>query len=198
MENEIWELVGILIGDGNLWMDERHYRIELTLNPITDQDYLLNYIVPMFRKLTQNKIVIKERQRALRMRICDKALFYRFLELGLYPRKEKLKKLDFLNNLNIEQRKLVIRGLVDTDGHVGKGYYINISTSSRFLAKWVSSTLKELNFNPMIRIRKYQNINFRDLYIIDIRGRIYVEKWMLEIGFSNKYKFYKALSALSK
>ena len=33
------ELAGVIMGDGNLWTDNRHYRVELTGDPELDREY---------------------------------------------------------------------------------------------------------------------------------------------------------------
>ncbi|KXA93393.1 hypothetical protein AKJ64_00675 [candidate division MSBL1 archaeon SCGC-AAA259E17] len=39
LNGKIAELLGAIIGDGNLWSDDRHYRIELTGDPSLDASY---------------------------------------------------------------------------------------------------------------------------------------------------------------
>jgi hypothetical protein len=200
-DNKIWELIGVLIGDGNLWSNRAHWRIEVTGDKLKDKCYFFNYLKPMFKKYTNNKIKFRERQRALRLRICSKNLFYMLTDLGLNQRKEKLRNLNFLEKLSLDKKILVIRGLVDTDGSVyktkGGKICIQIATSSKFLAYWIKLTLEKLNFKPYINKCTDKRPNRKIIFRVYVYDKLGLEKWLKIIGFSNEYKLIKALKILS-
>lgn len=199
MNNEIWELVGVILGDGNLWSEGRHYRIEITGDIKKDRDYFNNYLKNKFRKFTQNKISIKIRSRGLRLRINSKEFFNLLLQIGLHQRKEKIRKLNFLTKINKKQRILVLRGLVDTDGTVIKRSngqtFIEISSKSKKLSNWMKKNLDQLGFRTFIT--KYTNKNNKTIYRVWLSGKENIQMWVNLIGFSNRYKLEKSLQILS-
>lgn len=201
VDNKIWELIGIIIGDGNLWSNSTHWRIEVTGDKIKDKDYFFNYIKPLLNNYTKNKIRFRERQRALRLRICSKDLFHLLTNLGLYERREKLKNLEFLEKLSLYKSILVIRGLADTDGCVCKTkrgiIYVQVATCSKFLAYWLLSTLEKLGFKSYVSKCRDKRPNRKDIFRVYVYGESDLRKWLKIIGFSNKYKFDKALKILS-
>jgi intein/homing endonuclease len=202
MKNDfsIWELVGILIGDGNLWSNRTHWRIEVTGDKQKDRSYLLSYVKPLFENYTSSKIIVRKRQRALRLRVCSKELFHILTSLGLKQRREKILNLSFLKKLDISKRLLVLRGLVDTDGSVYKNKrgitYVQIATVSEFLAKWIKETLEKVNFKPHISRCSDKRPNRKDVFRVYVYGPLEIERWLKIIGFSNKYKLNKALKIL--
>lgn len=202
MNNEIWELVGIIIGDGNLWTDGKSAcRIEVTGDIVKDRDFIFNRVNQLFSSFTRNKIVIKERSNALRIMVVSKEFFVVLTSLVLRWGRDKIKNLEFLNNLDLNQSKLVLRGLMDTDGCIvlrsNRQVFGQIATNSEFLAKWIERTLKKLGLRPFIahsRNRKVGTITFR----VWLSGRENLQKWLDIIGFSNKLKLLKTLEILSR
>jgi len=201
MKNEIWELIGIIIGDGNLWTDWKgSFRIEVTGDLKKDRAFFLNRVKPLFSKFTKNKIVIRERSNGLRLRVVDKNLFMQLMKLGLKPHLEKLKNLGFLNTLSLNKRRLVLRGLMDTDGSVvlrsNKQVFLEISTKSEFLVNWIKESLEQLGFR-VFTTRARNKLGGNLIFRVVTSGKENVDNWINLIGFSNIVKFNRAIEILS-
>lgn len=199
MSNELWELVGILIGDGNLWTKGSKFRIDVTGDLIKDKDFIEKNVQRLFSKFTKNKIRIRERSNALRLRVVDRKLFMKLNRLGLKSGYEKLNNLKFLDDLPLNKRRFVLRGLMDTDGSVvlrsNKQVFAEIATKSEFLAYWIKCSLDKLNFRSFIT--RYTNENGKTIFRVMISGKENLQKWIDLIGFSNIVKSNKAIDILS-
>lgn len=198
MSQEFLELIGIVIGDGNLWFDKYHKRVEVTGDPVRDKEYF-RYIYNLIKGFTNNKIVMKERSNGIRIRVCSKEFYNKFIDFGMLPRRDKIGNLDFLENVKINNRIPIIRGLMDTDGSVvkrsNKQVFMEISTSSKYLSNWLDKSLKSLGFRCFIakyfdkRVSKFQ-------YHVWLSGKENIRKWLDLIGLSNNYKLEKALEII--
>lgn len=198
MSQEFLELIGIVIGDGNLWSDKYHKRVEITGDPIKDREYF-HYISNLIKGFTNNKVAMKERSNGIRIRVSSKKFYDKFIDFGMHPRKDKIENLGFLKNVMLNNRIPIIRGLMDTDGSVVKRFnkqvFMEISTSSKYLSNWLDESLKGLGFRCFItkyfdkRVSKFQ-------YHIWLSGKENIRKWLDLIGLSNKYKLEKALEII--
>jgi hypothetical protein len=150
------------------------------------------------KQFTNSKISIRYRSGGLSIRVCSKDFFNRFLQFGFHSGERKLEYLDFLNKIKSQKRKFILRGLVDTDGCVIKRtngqVFMEIATCSKFLASWINGSLKALNFRCFIT--KYTNKKNQTIYRVWLSGKENIRKWVALIGFSNKYKFDKAVEIL--
>jgi len=193
-------LIGILIGDGNLWSDGEHFRIEVTGDPIRDKDFIEGRVKELFSKFSKNKIVVKERSHGLRIRTSSKEMFLSLINLGLHQRKEKIEKLEFLKDLDLNKRKLILRGLMDTDGSViersNKQVFMQLATNSKFLAEWSRDTLIAIGLRPFIA--KSRNKSGSITFRVWLSGKENLRHWIKIIGLSNKFKLDKALNILSR
>lgn len=200
MNHDFLELVGIVIGDGNLWSDGSHGRVEITGNPMKDGPYF-NYISGLIRKFTESKISVKERSGGLRLRVSSRKFFDSFIEFGMSQRMEKIENLKFLDDIETADRIPVIRGLMDTDGSVVRRsngqVFMEISTSSKYLSNWLDNSLKDMGFRCFVASRRYKGTD-RIEYNVWLSGKENIRKWVYSIGFSNKYKLDKSLSILSE
>lgn len=199
-KTDFFELVGIVLGDGNLWNDKNHFRVEITSDPLKDNDYLRNHVAPLTQKFTKTRVTVKERSFGLRVRVTSKDFFNKFINIGMYPRDKKLEKLKFLDKIEIKNRKFILKGLMDTDGCVilrsNKQTFLEIATCSKFLSIWINDSLKLLGFRSFIT--KYTNRKNQTIYRIWLSGKENIKKWVALIGFSNKYKFDKAVEILNE
>lgn len=119
LNGKIAELVGAIIGDGNLWSDGRHYRVELTGNPNLDVEYF-RYLSEIISSELGENPRSKIRQRGLRIRVCSKELFDYFSEyLGIPVSSGKAKKVKIPKKV-VEAswgiKCKCIRGIADSDG----------------------------------------------------------------------------------
>jgi len=197
MSNDFLELVGIIIGDGNLRKDRTHNFVEITGDIKKDKSYF-NYILNLVNQFTFDTITLKERSKGLRIRISSRYFLNSLLEFGMHPNKNKLHHLRFLENIKLNDRIPIIRGLMDTDGCViqrsNRQNFMEIATCSRFLANWINTSLKELGFRSFIM--KYTNRKNQTIYRVWLSGRKNISKWIELIGFSNEFKYNKAKEIL--
>ena len=193
---ELAELIGIIIGDGNIHYNKktRKYYAELTGN-IEKEKIYYKYIPTIYQKLLNKPGNIRIHHRGLRLRVYSKE-FIEFLikDLNMHYNKEKaiytripkqiLNKKEFLYPC--------LKGIFDTDGSfflADKKYRtdypcIEISTCSIELAKQIKKIL-ENEFRIKTRIEKKERNN---RHIIALYREKETEKWFLKIGSSNKYK----------
>ncbi len=208
LDEQLSELVGAIIGDGNLWRDSRHYRIDINGHPKLDKEYY-GYLSGIVRKLFDREPYVRTRKRtgSIQFRICSKEAF-RLLteELGLPYGRGKGKKVvipeKFYSSWSVLRRCL--RGIADTDGCFslaktvsGKFYpSIQISTTSANLAMQLRKILVKKGFRANLRKQTREKEGWNTRYWVVLNGAKMAEKWMKEIGFSNprhirKYDMWK-------
>lgn len=199
MDGSFLELVGIVIGDGNLWSDGRHRRVEVTGDAVTDMEYF-SHISKSMSLFTDRRISIIRKKNFIRIRVCSKEFYNRFLDFGLKSGRDKMHGLRFLDRLKSGDRVPVIRGLMDTDGSVVRRsngqVFMQISTSSRFLANWINASLRDMGFRCFVASRRNRKYS-RTEYNVWLSGRRNMRRWLHVVGFSNKYKLDKSLNILS-
>lgn len=195
---ELSELIGIIIGDGNIYYKKkfRKYFFEITGNPKLERDYF-DYIVNLINYILNKKPKIYIRGRGLKIRIYSK----NFVEFLIYDLKmpycrgkcSKVKIPDIIYSQDWEILKYCIRGITDTDGSlfvskkpgVDKYPCIEITTTSKRL----SSQLKQiLSKRYRIGFREFRKKPYKRRYIFSINGVDMVNKWIEDIGFSNNRK----------
>ena len=195
------EFVGAVIGDGNLWTDNRHYRVEMTGDPELDgryYDYLTGIIQREFNKNPSRRI----RQKGLRLRICSKGLFtYLTEKLGLPYGSKKGRKVKIPEEIAASDwsiKSKCIRGIADTDGSLfisEKGNCqnypnIEITTTSGRLSEQLKEILENQGFRVGLRIWEHEE-DWSTRYVVSINGGEMVKKWMKRIGFSNSRHYKK-------
>src|SRR3989344_6545226 len=57
---ELAELIGIILGDGNIWVRKPYYYLTIVGDSKKDRDYLLNYVKPLFEMLFNKKMNVKK------------------------------------------------------------------------------------------------------------------------------------------
>ena len=191
------ELTGVVIGDGNLWRDSRHYRIDINGHPKLDKEYY-DYLRKIVRKLFDREPYVRIRKRtgSIQFRICSKEAFMLLTEeLGLPYGRGKGKKVilpeKFYSSWGVLRR--CIRGIADTDGcfslakRVSNRFYpsIQISTTSANLAIQLREILIKRGFCANLRKQTREKEGWNTRYWVILNGAEMVEKWMKEIGFSN-------------
>lgn len=191
----IAELIGAIIGDGCISYKPtiHQYFVEIVGNITEEKDYFehLKRIILQEFNLT---VSIKIRERGLRLRIYSKK-FVTFLvdDLKLIPNKEKCQNI-FIPEIIFSNQSLLnycLRGIADTDGSLflaNKGYRqnyptIELSTTSIRLAEQIREGLSK---QFRIGFRSYKPGRFKRIYRISLNGDNMVDKWVKEIGFSNR------------
>jgi hypothetical protein len=202
------ELIGALMGDGFIYIKEKHYRIGFTGNPQTDVEYY-NYILKLIYAVIGKKARAIHRSRGLRIVINSKEYVTRLTkEFALPFGKNKDRRvfipMKLANDWNLT--KYVIRGLIDTDGSVftsdkrGSLDYptLEFNTTSKVLVEQIKGILDSRGFYTT-KVWSYRSrVSTTPLYKIALNGRKNLNKWLIEIGFSNPHKRAIALNATLK
>ncbi|MEM3154049.1 MAG: LAGLIDADG family homing endonuclease [Candidatus Woesearchaeota archaeon] len=208
MHKDLPELIGIIIGDGNLSNVQKHYRIGFTGDPVNDKEYF-DYVKVLIKKVWKKSVRIFLGGRGLRIVVNSKTSFTEVTQqYGLPIGEGKCEKVvipeSIANDWNLVRH--AIRGLVDTDGSIfvadkrGSPKYpsIEITTCSIRLAEQLRRILLSRGFRVAnIWCDRPRTPNSRPSYKVPLNGRANVIKWLQEIGFSNPIKRRKAEAAVS-
>jgi len=180
------ELVGIMLGDGNLQelrsKGQTFYQLRIACHVRDDLDYYQNYIIPLLNDLFLIKAsVYYEKHKAAVQVYTSKKVIIKFLiKKGLKPGNKIANGVTIPSWILKNDRflKACVRGLIDTDGSI-------------YLAgKWVQICFKNLNTvlltdlrAALIKLGFYTSkITWNKIYI----SRKYdIQKYYKEIGFSN-------------
>ena len=184
------ELIGIILGDGNIWVRKPYYYLTIVGDSKKDRNYLLNYVKPLFRKLFNKELHVRTHKSNNELFIYtgSKNVIFTLRHFGLTSGDKKKNNIKipswiFKSNKYI---KACIRGLIDTDGCVcpitGRNYpYIWFSCGIENLRKSFDLAMKKLGI-------KTSNWNIRknrtpDIYI---GSKEMIKKYMQTISFKNK------------
>ena len=205
----IYELIGFIIGDGNIYYNSKYkvYRLELVGNVEEEADYF-DKIEKFLKDSTGRdviKFVRKERQnnRSLRIQFNNKEFIDRLISLGL-PKGKKTYTIQVPKEMLTKDKMYpIIRELFQVDGSLyfsksKKLSYpsyprLEIKSSSEVLINQLKDFLEQEGFNIYL---KKPLIGFRT-YAIQISGEKMLELWIKKIGFSSlknetKYNIWKA------
>lgn len=201
------ELIGAVIGDGNIYRKDNHYRIGFTGHPVTDKDYFI-YLQNLIKKEWNKDGKIVDRGNKIQMIINSKEnCLFLINDMKIIYGKEKSLKAkipeQIKNNWNF--MKSFIRGITDTDGTVfvakkpGIEKYpsIEITSINKKLLEQIKSSLEERNFRVANIWQFERREDKRDCYRLALNGQKNLRKWIDEIGFSNPYKLERAKSYLA-
>ncbi|MCX6741675.1 MAG: hypothetical protein NTX24_00670 [Candidatus Pacearchaeota archaeon] len=187
---ELAELIGIILGDGNIWEKKGYYYLTICGNSEKDSDYLLNYVQTLFKKLFSKNLHVRKHNRIkeLFLYIGDKNLIHTLKHFGLFSGDKKR------NNVKIpawifesdDYLRACIRGLIDTDGCVcpitGRNYsYIWFSSDIKGIQETFSLAMSSLG----IKTSKW-NIKKNGTPDIYIGGKKEIKKYLETISFKNK------------
>lgn len=202
----IYELIGIILGDGYLGHNKkaRRYWLQITGN-ITDKEYFNIISKFMFDKTNKKPLLFVRKEtkgESLRLELNNRnfisILINKFgLNLGEKTFTAQIPK----KFLSWRYSKHIIRGIFDTDGSLffsrsKKKKYptyprLEIKTSSRLLAKQVIYLLEDRKFN----VHSFSSNHDKTIRIY-LSGNKMLEKWIKEISFTNpknmkKYLYWK-------
>lgn len=187
---ELAELMGIIIGDGNIWVRKGgYYYLTITGDANKDEDYLSNYVRELFRSLFGKEMQVHKNKNnnGMYVKIGNKDIIFTLNHFG-FPSGDKKE-----NNIiipiwimkNEEYLKNCIRGMIDTDGSVvflkGREYpYIWFSSNIPNIRRDFSSAMKILGFDT-------SKWNIRENHAADcyIAKKEHVVRFLKEVGFSN-------------
>ena len=160
---ELAEEIGMQFGDG--FLSAKRYDYRLKGNPKDEKKYYNDYIKPLFKKLYNLNIKIKEFENTFGFELYSKAFWeFKTKVIGIRPGKKKYKSIpNILKVNNIKILTAFIRGLFDTDGSLSfktkygyKKYYpeISIALYSKGLIKEVGEILQMLGFKPNVYLNE--------------------------------------------
>ncbi|MFQ6129787.1 MAG: LAGLIDADG family homing endonuclease [Candidatus Hadarchaeaceae archaeon] len=216
--NAIFELVGVLLGDGYVYYKPPHHHIEISGNATDDRPYLENYLSKLLQNLVSKEIHLYEhydrKGKSIRLTVYSKELVtYLINEIGLVYGKKKAEIAEIPKQLfraRWNKTKLILRGFVDTDGCLffcQKGTYkkhsypmIEMRSASPKLLNQFQNLLQSNGFNPRLRsVKSRYKSKASYLYL---SGEKQLSKWIYEIGFRNpkhmtKYQVWKQIGYCS-
>lgn len=201
---ELAELIGIILGDGNIWTKNGgYYYLVICGDSENDKDYLLNYVKPLVEDLFNVKMYsrIHKTHKELFIAIGNKDVVFTLNHFGLPSGNKKLNNVGIPNWIfeSDEYLKVCIRGLIDTDGSIcpitGRNYpYIWFTCNIKNLREDFKRAMNKLGFKTSKwNIRKERGA---DTYI---GSKEHINKYLQTISFKNrrhldKLKLYKNFS----
>jgi len=185
------EFCGIIMGDGNLWTNNRKYEVTITGDITNDKEYFDSLASFVRNKIGKNPYY-RIRGRGLRLTIYSKE-YYKFLtdKVGM---KDRMLKNEFGFPISIKNNgiflKRFIRGLFDTDGTIflsdkkgSPGYpTLEIASSSPKLVDDLHSSICGFG------LRAHKRKTTKNGYKVSIYGKEMIRKWNSLIGSSNPRK----------
>ncbi len=182
------ELIGIILGDGNLHKKSNCITITGSLE---DLHYYELIVIPLFQDLFSKIPKLRKRndRNSYYLQLENKTIFDILLSCGL--RRGNKTENASIPQFIISNKKLIkhfLRGLFDTDGCLkfskqsrNTYYYprIQIGLKESALSLGIRALLKKLEFN----FSQYKDK--KDLIYYQISGKKNLEKWMREIGSNN-------------
>ncbi len=185
------EFCGAIMGDGNLWSNNRKYEITITGNIFNDREYF-DFLASTISRKINKKPYYRIRGRGLRLTFYSKK-YYCFLidVVGMKSGAIKCESgfpIPIMSNETF--LKSFIRGLFDTDGTVfvsdkkGSPNYptLEIASSSISLVNDLHKSLCKLGF----RAKKRKTT--KNGYKVSVYGKKMIAFWHDTIGSSNPYK----------
>ena len=154
-KNEIAELLGIILGDGNI--SKKGYKLTISGNT-EDLLYHETRVIPLIKKYfdVKPKVYKLKNKNSINTEFYSKSLINLLLRLGLQKgRKENLKIPSIVHN-NLDTYRYFLRGLFDTDGTIkfskqnkGINYYprIEISQKPSKMTYDLKNLIKACQFN---------------------------------------------------
>lgn len=195
------ELLGILLGDGNLNKINNCITI---VGSIEDKQYYEKHVIPLIKSLFDVNPRLRKRKdrNALYVDFSSKKVMeYLSKDLGLVRGNKVNATVPAIIKKNPKLIPHFLRGLFDTDGclkftkqNKNKNYYPRLQfcfRDTKFSSE-IIKLLEDLNFN----IGVWKEKRFNGLHFYQISGNANLEKWMSNINMNNpvhktKYLFWK-------
>lgn len=207
------EICGIHAGDGYLRKRGNRFELEIGGHP-EEKDYYDNHVTHLFNEVFDVSLKAKKYVKGTYGIITSNRKIVKTLNWAGFPfgKKSLIVKIPkiILESNNLILYASFLRGLLDTDGHIGfkrkvsgkycefkrtRHYYpcINISSVSKKLIEDVGFILNKLGVNHFIHGYKPKNPRDKYKYTIHINGVERLEKWMGLIGSKNSVKYSRYL-----
>jgi len=186
------EFIGILLGDGNIWVQKNgintNYQLKIAGDLTEDKDYLLNYVKPLCYSLFSIEPKLQELPKVneLFVVLYSKNVISFLDFMGLKPG-HKIKNQITIPNWIYEREsylKACLRGLIDTDGSIFKMsnqdpklLRISFKNFNTTLLEDTREIFLKLDFHP-------SKLICNDCFFLSRQSE--VKRYIQEIGFSNK------------
>tara|TARA_Y100000310_G_scaffold138289_2_gene137208 strand:- start:21714 stop:22622 length:909 start_codon:yes stop_codon:yes gene_type:complete len=187
------ELIGVILGDGNLNIAKyknkiKGYSVRIVGHSQDDRDHLINYVKPLFEKLFSLKVknYMPKNKKALVLNIHSKELVGFLENAGLKNGNKLATQVTIPRwiNENKDYLRACLRGLIDTDGCIHQmskrdPHLLRINFKN-FNQKLLYSTREgfiKLGFNPS----RITNCN-----VFYLSRQKEITKYLKEVGFSNE------------
>ena len=188
MNTELAEFVGILLGDGsiNIYPKINHYRLKITLNSkeIKYANYVQNLFLGLFD--SELKLSFRKNENTLDLLCFNRKIIRQLIQLGFVSSTKWNRARIPEQFMNKKLGKHVLRGYFDTDGCVAITNN-NGTVYPRLEMKIMPSPMKE-QFQELLDLYGFNYGVYeigRGEVRIQMNGKIQLEKWRNEIGFSN-------------
>ncbi|HJX50470.1 MAG TPA: LAGLIDADG family homing endonuclease [Candidatus Nanoarchaeia archaeon] len=211
---ELSEICGIHAGDGYMRTRGRNKgEIDISGN-LEEQEYYDKHVIPLFNKVFDLHLKGRTFSRGTYGFVCYKRevreLFFRLgFPFGSKSLTVKVPK-QILDSENSVLYSGFLRGLLDTDGHIGfkkrtsgkyckfklnNHYYptIVLTTISKKLSEEISFILNKLEIKHFVYSSQPKNLRDNYYFRIIINGVDRLERWMKLIGSKNPVKFSRYL-----
>jgi len=192
-------LIGIYLGDGNIYQNNRMNRVTYSGNLKNEKEFYENILSKIIKDIFKISPILYKRKKdnSIILIVNSKKIIERKKRLGFVPGNKKYSRIPKIIRQNKNLLRNCLAGIGDTDFSISfkknrKGIYteprMELFTYSPFLAKDVKNSLKELGFTSSFeeKIRR-EYIEYR----IRMYGKRNLEKWMKEIGLKNSSKTVK-------
>lgn len=199
----LYELIGFIIGDGNIYynLKSRVYRLELAGNVEEDYDYFDKIDNFLFKETGRKPIKFirnEKKGKSLRIQFNNKQFVDLLLSLGL-SKGMKTFSVEIPNDL-VKDKKMfsIIRGIFEADGCL----YFSKSKKMKY-PSYPRLEIRTSSKNLMVQIKKFLEDEGFNVYVkkgrtfaIQISGEKMLNLWIDKIGFPSmknitKYKIWK-------
>ncbi len=183
-ENErLAELIGIILGDGNLFDNGRHYVLGISLNYVRDAEYV-NYVRDLIKNVfnIDPKLNYRKQSHQVEIRVFRKEVVFALVSKGLKTG-DKIRNQIGVPEWILNNRTYVLaclRGLIDTDGSIflnkhNKIIGINFKNTSIPLITDFKIMCQKLGIKTSVITR---NEKLRKGYKISIQSKNEVAKFL--------------------
>lgn len=190
INNDIWELLGIGMGDGCLSKSFSKYEERwlhlfiLTGNMTDDREYYETRILPILKQFNCNATYhFIPHQNCITIRVNSKVIFDYFRKLGMPigVKKDKIRIPKSVFKSSFGVKAAVLRGLLDTDGHI----YARKDQSYKYICLKITSASKAFREDMKYLIREFKIPAYIHAEDVLVTGNSNVKTWMKLIGTSH-------------
>jgi hypothetical protein len=195
LSTELCEFIGAFIGDGFTRQYRKHYLTQFTGDARYESEYFKYSLAPIARRFFNISPSFKTLGNTLRMNFYSKSLYLLLTKRFHMPPGRKNLTIRIPDEIMEGEYCFIagaLRGIADTEGTV---YFdlrpiyntpyprIQICTTSRPLVRQIKEILASMKYSIYVR---EDNRAEHPRFYVEIYGLKQLQKWLREIGFSNK------------